>query len=84
MPVLQVSSWVAACDVCRHPLHDGMPLHFASRERLLTVARAMRWLQLADGRMVCPSQDRAHHALMDELMPPEPAAASGDGGEVCA
>jgi hypothetical protein len=70
MPVLQVSSWVAACDVCRAPLHEGMPLHFSTRERLLSVARAMRWLPLPDGRLVCPLRDAAHQAVVDALLPP--------------
>jgi hypothetical protein len=70
--------YIVACDVCHTEYTDpetDAVAWFPDEATAEQILRADRWMVLArhlPERFICPTDDEAHHALVDSLMPPEP------------
>lgn len=64
-----------ACDACGQPLTDfefDAPVHFATADEALKMARHYRWSVVLRDQFVCTERDADHQAFLDALLPPEP------------
>lgn len=72
MTLIPAAAFTVACNVCNEILEDdGGGTLFTDPAAVSDVARFAGWTVL-DGQHLCPTEDAAHQALVDRLMPPEP------------
>jgi hypothetical protein len=71
------------CPLCGyfHDEDEGYSAHFSSVEEALGNVRGYDWRPLRDGRVLCPSDDEDHKALIDTvgLAPDDAPSAVVDG-----
>lgn len=73
MTVSPVTAYTITCNACGETLEDeGGGTLFADPASAANAAPTYGWAVL-DGQHLCPTEDTAHQALVDRLMPPEPA-----------
>jgi hypothetical protein len=73
VPIRPHTCITVACDVCGYVYHqDEYTTHFANIDEARTHIHREGWLITADRRVYCASEDDAHQAAHDALMPPEP------------
>ena len=72
MTVSPVTAYTVTCNACGETLgDDGGGTLFADPASVADAAPAYGWTVFGD-RHLCPTEDDAHQAFIDRLMPPEP------------
>ena len=73
MTVSPATAYTVICNACGETMEDedGGTL-FSDPASATEATPANGWTFLGDQHL-CPTQDEAHHAFIDRLMPPEPA-----------
>lgn len=73
MPVRTHTCLTVTCDVCGEKYQpDDYTVHFANLAEARDLTRPEGWTITADRKAICGTQDGAHQAELDALMPPEP------------
>lgn len=71
MPLEPHTCLSVTCDVCGAGLTDWEAdgiMHFGTEAEARETARALGW-PVTSGGLICPEDDPAHQAAMDELLP---------------
>lgn len=68
------TAYSVGCDFCTAEVtgEDEETLWFTETKEALAVARSVRWIVTADGRMICTESDPEHAAAVAAMMPAEP------------
>jgi hypothetical protein len=75
MPVRTHTCLMLVCDVCGERYQpDDYVVHFADLTEARDLTRADGWTVTADRNVFCGTEDVAHQAALEALMPPEPVS----------